>query len=69
MLIDLCCRVKKETSGNYEKVSCLHSSLVVLLMLVQLLVALLNGQRPDWGVVQQTIQSDVEVIFFYFFFF
>jgi hypothetical protein len=30
---------------------------------VQLLVELLNCTRPDYGVVQQTIQGDVEVTF------
>ena len=39
--------IKKETSGNYEK----------------LLVALLRGTRPDWGVMPMCMQSDVEILY------
>ena len=38
--------IKKETSGNFEN----------------LLIALLRCTRPDWGVVQATVQSDVEIL-------
>ena len=39
--------IKKETSGNFEK----------------LLIALLRGTRPDWGVVQASMQSDIEILY------
>ena len=38
--------VKKETTGNFEN----------------LLIGLLRCQRPDWGVVQATVQQDVETL-------
>lgn len=39
--------IKSECSGNYEK----------------LLVALMRGTRPDWGIMQQTMSSDVNILY------
>ena len=38
--------IKKETSGKYEST----------------LLAMLRGTRPDWGIVQASMQSDIDIL-------